>query len=145
MQIQFEAVAIFLIVVYPIILNIEPKMVSKFWALSPISSKHMSLWFNFFLDPHLATHDSNIGLCWRWVTKIRPSYLLCSWWVVPNIVEHTDLTYHTLTCCGVRTLIFLTSVVFWYQQWIINFINQPYWSSKMQYLLWVLEQMPLQW
>ena len=44
-----------------IMLTIELKMVSVFWARRPISFKHMLFWC-LFLDPHQSTFHSNIGV-----------------------------------------------------------------------------------
>ena len=47
----------------PIVLTIEPRMLSIFWARSPISFKHMSFWCPFFLDILLrSTYHSNTGI-----------------------------------------------------------------------------------
>ena len=43
-------------------LTIEPRrMVSRFWAHSPISLEHMSFWC-LFLDPHITTYHSNTSV-----------------------------------------------------------------------------------
>ena len=45
----------------PILLNIEPILVNKSWARTPISLRQV--WFCYlFIDPHLATQYSNIGV-----------------------------------------------------------------------------------
>ena len=40
--------------------TVEPRMVSAFWACSPISFEHMISSWHSFLDPHLTTYHSNI-------------------------------------------------------------------------------------
>ena len=58
----------------PIMLTIEPRMVTIFWACSPISFRHKSFW-SLFLEPHLTTYPSNIGVWLRYVTKFGISTL----------------------------------------------------------------------
>ena len=46
--------------VLPTVFTIECGVVNKICRRDPISFKHVSLWCLFF-DPHLITHQSNIG------------------------------------------------------------------------------------
>ena len=48
---------------------IECKMVISVWACGPIFSNHMSFWY-LFLEPHLTTYHSNIGVRLRQVTEL---------------------------------------------------------------------------
>ena len=45
-----------------LLLTIEPGMVNRFLARSPISFKHMMPFWCPFIDPHLTAHHSNIGV-----------------------------------------------------------------------------------
>ena len=52
-----------IIQVFPIImLTMEPRMVNTFGACRPISLKHMMHFWCPFLDPHLTTYHSSIGV-----------------------------------------------------------------------------------
>ena len=52
----------------PIVWTIKCRVVNKIWKRSPFSFKHVSLWYT-FLDPHLTTQHSNIGVCSRQITN----------------------------------------------------------------------------
>jgi hypothetical protein len=41
--------------------NNKGGLVNEIWRRSPILFKHVALWF-LFIDPHLTTHQSNIGV-----------------------------------------------------------------------------------
>jgi hypothetical protein len=58
----------------PIMLIIEPRMVSIFWACIPISCKHISLRCP-FLEPHLTSYHSHMGFQIIAVSGIRHVYL----------------------------------------------------------------------
>ena len=51
-------------------LAIKPRMTNKLWAWSAISIKHMTSWC-LFLDSHLTTHHSNIGVQLRHIAKLN--------------------------------------------------------------------------
>ena len=51
-------------------------LTNSFWAHRPISFKNMMLFCVLFLDPHLTTHHSNIGVYLIWVTESGPLTLL---------------------------------------------------------------------
>lgn len=62
---------------FPFMLTIEPKMVATFWANNPrIYYKHMSSWYIMFMNPHLTTHHSSIGVQFKYVIKFGRSTLL---------------------------------------------------------------------
>ena len=52
-----------------------PIMISRSWARSPISFKHVPFWCQFF-DPHLTTNYSNIGIHIIVVMDLEMSYLM---------------------------------------------------------------------
>ena len=45
---------------FQIMMTIESRMVRKFWACTPISSKNTCRFWCLFLNSHLTTHHSNI-------------------------------------------------------------------------------------
>ena len=46
----------------PLVLTIEPKLLSAFWARSPIAFTHIMPFWCSFLDPRLTTYHSNSGV-----------------------------------------------------------------------------------
>jgi hypothetical protein len=63
-----------LIHILPIMLTIELRIVTIFWARYSISSKHVSFW-DMILEPHQDTYHSNIGLWFRQLIELRMSTL----------------------------------------------------------------------
>ena len=57
-------------------LTIEPRMVSMFWACSPISFINMSFWCS-FLDPHLTTYLTNRGV--QIITNVEIRHVYFAW------------------------------------------------------------------
>lgn len=59
---------------------VELELVDKIWASSTISFTHVSFWCS-FIDPHLITHQTIIGVCVRWVIELDLSYMQgLNWW-----------------------------------------------------------------
>jgi hypothetical protein len=86
-------------------LTTELRIISIFWACSPISFKHMIYFWCQFLDPHLTTYNSNVGvqiivvlewgtstlrlidICHSCLAKVLPQNLMCVCVCCMHIIE----------------------------------------------------------
>jgi hypothetical protein len=78
--------------------TIEPILVTMFKASSPISSKHMFLWYS-LLEPHQITNHSNVGVMIRKVIVCRLTTLIfvanygswkLSWWTLSPYTQNSS-------------------------------------------------------
>ena len=69
-------------------LTIELRMVSTFWARTPISFKHKSFWCP-FVDPHLTPYHQNIGVQIIAKLELGMSTLHCL---------HGQMVFNTVKC-----------------------------------------------
>ena len=89
-----------------IMLNIEPTLISTFYAHKPISLKQVSFWSQFF-DPHQISYHWHIGVQMivvlglgtsTLVAQLEENILLHSWHLMPVLEEGTDPFRHHLQC-----------------------------------------------
>ena len=66
---------------------IKCRVVINIWSHSSISFKHVSLWCLLF-DPHRTTYQSNVGVRFRKVTALTPTYYNV---YVPHVITFLSL------------------------------------------------------